>query len=74
MADTKLLKSEIAASAFGGLAMTNERAADLCYLYLPALVGNAGTGAVTQVEAIRGLYRSIRYEPLFCWSLVIGER
>jgi len=27
--NTKLSKSEIAASAFGGLAMTNERAADL---------------------------------------------
>ena len=32
VADTKLSKSEIAASAFGGLAMTNERAADLCQL------------------------------------------
>ena len=29
MADTKLSKSEIAASAFGGLAITNERTADL---------------------------------------------
>jgi len=57
VADTKLSKSEIAASAFGGLAMTNERAADLRHLYLPALVGNAGTGAVTQVQAIRGLCR-----------------
>jgi hypothetical protein len=27
--DTKLSKSEIAASAFGGLAMTNEKATDL---------------------------------------------
>jgi len=24
--------------------------------------GNAGTGAVTQVQAIRGLYRTIRYK------------
>jgi len=65
VADTKLSKSEIAASAFGGLAMINERAADLRHLYLPALVGNAGTGAVTQVQAIRGLYRMIRYKPPF---------
>ncbi len=31
--------------------------ADLSYLYLPAPVGNAGTGAVRQVQTIRGLYR-----------------
>ncbi len=30
VADTKLSKFEIAAAAFGGLAMTNERARDLC--------------------------------------------
>jgi len=57
VADTNLSKSEIAASAFGGLAMTNERSTDLCYLYLPALVGTEGTGAVTQVQAIRDLYQ-----------------
>jgi len=44
--------------------MTNERAADLRHLYLPALVGNAGTGAVTQVQAIRGLCRVNWYRPL----------
>ena len=31
--------------------------ADLSYLYLPAPVGNAGTGVVTQVQTIRGLYQ-----------------
>ena len=34
-------------------------------MYLPAPVGDAGTGAVTQVQAILGLYRTIRYRPFF---------
>jgi hypothetical protein len=34
--DTKLSKSELATSAFGGLVLTNERAADPCHLYLSA--------------------------------------
>ena len=38
--------------------------ADFSYLYLPAPVGNAGTGAVRQVQTIRGLYR-FRIGPFF---------